>query len=90
MGPKWHVDFRITRGVHALEWSATTLAPKTWFAASPVVELTASGHDLAIFGSRQSPVDRVMAQGPTRDTLVFQPNEKMGQYRLERRADLAP
>jgi hypothetical protein len=90
MGPKWRVEFRIARGDHALEWTATTLAPQTWFAANPVVELTASGHDLAIFGSRKSPVDRVIAQGLTRDTLVFQPNEKMGQYRLSRRTDLAP
>ena len=90
MGPKWHVDFRIARGAQALAWTASTTCPRTWFAANPVVELTASGRDLAVFGSRENPVDRVVAMDPTRDALIFQPSEKMGLYRLEREANLAP
>jgi hypothetical protein len=90
MGPTWHVDFRITRGAHALAWTASTTSPATWFAATPVVELTASGPDLAVFGSREHPVDRVVARDPARDALLFQPSEKMGLYRLERRTGLAP
>ena len=90
MGPKWHVDFRITRGAQALVWTAATTSPTTWFAATPIVELTASGRDLAVFGSRAAPVDRVVARDPARDALIFQPSEKLGLYHLERRADLDP
>lgn len=89
-GPAWHVDFRITRGVHTLEWTASTTSPKTWFAENPVVELTASGRDLAVFGSRENPVDRVVAWDPAHDALVFQPSSQMGLYRLERDTDLVP
>jgi hypothetical protein len=90
MGPKWHVDFRITHGAQALVWTASTTSLKTWFATTPVVELTASGRDLAVFGSRVDPVDRVVAWDPAGDALIFQPSEKLRLYRLERRPDLAP